>query len=391
VRRSSYSAGYLLADGTYRRVCLHDAAGHLITDKSTAEDLARKAWEDGVPGTAEGFGSFLESFWSATGTYARDKRDQGEPLSACYQANNFNAVRRHIRPALLRAGKDELPVDRVTPDLIRAILRAVGDKGLSGRTVNTVRQTMAVPLRAYWEGKLHPERNPCTARLVPHFDEEPEERRIFTLAEARSFLAHDFGDPRLAAIQRQAAFTGMRLGECLGMQHGDIRPESFKAGRSTVTEYWIDVRHNWQEREGVKRPKKGSFGHVPVPPAVAQMLLALEKLSPWRGPFLYWGFQAMRPYPKKLVEQSYNAACCAIGITDAERKKRGLGMHAWRHWYDTYIKIDRDTLQKLMRHRSAEMTSHYNHLTDDQRREAARAAVGLLGAVTSSPRRKSTR
>jgi integrase len=380
---SSYYAGFLQPDGKYKRAVLHDANGHRVTSKKNAEEIARSLWEEGVPGTSQGFGPFLESFWAAAGTYARDKRDQGQPLSVAYQSNNFNGVRLHIRPAFRKLGKDELPVDRVTPELLRAVLRIVGDKGRSGRTVNTVRQTMAVPLRAYWEGRLHPERNPCTARLVPHFDEEPEERKIFTLAEARAFLARDFGDPRLTAIQRQAAFTGMRLGECLGMHHGDLRPESFKAGRSVVTEYWIDVRHNWQEREGVKTPKKKSFGQVPVPPSVAQMLLKLEKASPYEGPFLYWGFTAARPYPKDLVERSYNAACRAIGITDAERKKRGLGFHAWRHFYDTYIAqtIDRTILQKLMRHRTAEMTVHYNHLTDDQKRMAYGAASGLLLTV----------
>jgi integrase len=395
VKRTGYYAGFLLSTGAYRRVVLHDADGHRVTNKKTAEDLARHLYEEGVPGTAEGFGQFLESFWAAAGTYVRDKRDQGEPLSAEYQRNNYNNVRKHIRPALCRLGKDLLPVDRVAAELLKSILRTVGDKGLKGRTVNTVRQTFAVPMRAYWEGKLHPEKNPCTARLVPHFDEEPEERKIFTLAEARAFLAHDFGDPRLSAIQRQAAFTGMRLGECLGMQHGDLRPESIETvdgkGRAvTVTEYWIDVQHNWQEREPegrrVKKPKKKSFGQVPVPPAVAQGLLKLEGASPWGGPFLYWGFQQARPYPKDIVERSYNAACRAIGITDEERKRRGLGMHAWRHWYDTYIKIDRQTLQKLMRHRSAEMTARYNHLTDDQRREAFGAVVGLLGAVSAEKR-----
>ena len=393
VKRPCYYAGFLdAASGTYKiRKALRDSLGRPVFAPALAFKFASEMHEQGISEKGQGFGPFLESFWAASGTYVRDKRDQGEPLSAEYQRNNYNNVRKHIRPALIHAGKDLLPVDRVTAEQLRAILRIVGDKGVKGRTVNTVRQTMAVPLNSYWAAKMHPEKNPCTARLVPHFDEEPEERKIFTLAEARAFLAHDFGDPRLSAIQRQAAFTGMRLGECLGMQHGDLRPESVQTvdgkGRPvTITEYWIDVRHNWQERERegerVKKPKKKSFGQVPVPPAVAQILLKLEGLNIWGGLFLYWGFSAERPYPKDLVERSYNAACRAIGIADAERKARGLGFHAWRHWYDTYIKIDRATLQKLMRHRSAEMTARYNHLTDDQRREAARAAVGLLGAVS---------
>jgi integrase len=391
-KRRSYYAGFLKPDGTYRRVVLHDAYGHPVTSKKIADELALRMFQEGVPGTSEGFGPFLESFWAKGGTYARDKRDQGEPLSVVYQANNYNNVRRHIRPALVKLGKDELPVDRVTPELIKSILRKISDKGLSGRTVNTVRQTMAVPLRIYWSGKMNPERNPLTAMLVPKFDEEPEERQIFNLDEARRFLAHDFGDLRLAAIHRQGAFTGMRLGECLGMYHGDLQPEEVKvrndSGRLvTVTEYWIDVRHNWQELDGVKGPKRGSYGNIPVPAAIAQQLLALEKASPYGGPFLYWGFQPTRPYPKDKVEQSYNAACRAIGITDADRKRRGLGFHAWRHFFDTYVHIDATTMQKLLRHRSPEMTMHYKHITGDQARAASRAATGLLEAVVPGKKR----
>jgi integrase len=388
-KRRGYYAGFLLPDGRYRRVVLHDAYGHGVTSKKIADELALKMWQEGIPGTSEGFGPFLESFWAATGVYARDKRDQGEPLSVVYQSNNYNNVLRHIRPALRNLSKDELPLDRVTPELLRSVLRIVGDKSLSGRTVNTVRQTMAVPLRAHWEGKLHPERNPCTARLVPLFDETPRERTVFTTAEARAFLRLAWEDPRITAIHRQGAFTGMRLGECIGMQHGDLRTETFKAGRATVTEYWIEVRHNWQEREGVKTPKKKSFGEVPVPAAVAQVLLRLEKANPFRGPFLYWGFTEKRPLPKKAVEESFNEACRRIGITDVERKRRGLGFHAWRHWYDTHLHVDPHVLQKLMRHRTAEMTAHYRHLTDEQRRGAAAAAAGLLEAI--SPQRKRDR
>ena len=224
----------------------------------------------------------------------------------------------------------------------------------------------------------------------------PEERQIFTLAEARAFLAHDFGDPRLSTIQWQMAFTGMRLGEALGTQHGQLSAEAIEVqgpkGRMvTVTETWLPVRHNWQEREPegrrLKGPKKKSVGQVPVPPAVAEMMRKLERGSPFGGPFLYWGFSAARPYPKDKVEQSYNAACRAIGITDAERKRRGLGCHAWRHWYDTHVNVERGVLQKLMRHRSAEMTEHYNHLTLEQRRAAYGAVTGLMGVVSPRPSR----
>ncbi len=391
LKRRSYYAGFLLTDGkTYSRRALrypvkHPREGQHITNEADARTEAQRLHAEGLATSdAEAIGPFLESFWGRDGTYARDMAHKGQQLSAMYALNMARTVRKHVRPYLKRHGKDVLAVDRVLPELIWENMSAASQTGVSGRTVNQVRQAWSVPLTRYWRGKKRPEMNPCP--FVDRFDETPKARTIFTLAEARAFLALRFGDPRMSTVHRQMAFTGMRLGECIGMYHGDLRPESVKVGRSTVTENWIDLRHNWQELEGVKGPKKGSTGQVPVPAELAQMLYALERANPWGGPFFYWGHSEGRPMSKRDVERSYNWACSQIGITAAERKRRGLGPHAWRHFFDSYIHIDRETLQKLMRHRTPEMTAHYNHLTDEQRRGAYGAAAGLLGMV-STPRK----
>lgn len=383
-RKKVYYAGFLNpATRTYRREVIKDSEGHNVTSKKIADDLTRKRWEDGVPAQGEALGPFLEAFWARGGVYARDKRDQGEPLSLGYLDNSRRAIAKHVRPFLKSVGKDNLPIDRVLPELIKAMMRYVGDKGLSGRTVNTVRQAISVPLSDYWTGKRHPERNPVS--LVKKFKEATNERQILSIAEARELLdVLKRGDPRLFVINLQAAFTGLRLGECLGTYHEDVMTETTRIGRKKITEYWLQVRHNWQELEGVKGPKKKSFGEVPIPAMVGEAMLALKPENPWGGPFLYWGASADYPLNKKLVERGLNEALISIGITDEERRHRGLGFHAWRHWYTTYMRrnLDDRTLRKLTRHRTPEMTEHYGgHLTLEERHDATKAAAGLLDLI----------
>jgi integrase len=77
---------------------------------------------------------------------------------------------------------------------------------------------------------------------------------------------------------------------------------------------------------------------------------------------------------------AYNDACRAIGISDEERKARKLGFHAWRHFYVSMMRASTEsrTVQAVVRHSNESTTKRYSHLTDEQRREIAGLAGGLL-------------
>jgi len=50
--------------------------------------------------------------------------------------------------------------------------------------------------------------------------------------------------------------------------------------RDSEGRFWIEVRHNWQAREGLKAPKADSFGAVTLPATVGALLLHISAAKP---------------------------------------------------------------------------------------------------------------
>ena len=67
-----------------------------------------------------------------------------------------------------------------------------------------------------------------------------------------------------------------------------------------------------------------------------------------------------------------------LGISEEDRRARGLTFHSWRHWYNSMLrgKVADHTLRALTGHKSEAMTDNYTEITADQR-----AAVGVLAGL----------
>lgn len=368
-KKSSYYAAYVDQTGKYNiRRALYDKKGQPVTARGVAETLAGEMYAEGLPARAGAFlGDFLARFWAVDGQYARDRIDQGKPLSRAYLANSRRAITNHVKRFL--AGRPPVDIEGTTPGLLQELLRAVRDKGLSPRTVNTVFQAVAVPLADYWRGKAHSERNPAAA--VKKFAESPARREILGLDEVRALFKTPWADPRHATINLLAATTGLRLGECLGLQHEDIH-----AG-------FLHVCHNWQDGEGLKLPKWGHIRDVPLPSHTEAALRSLMASSKFGGPFVFWGTTADRPLGKRMVELTLTAQLGAIKITDEERRRRGLTFHAWRHFFNSMLRgqVPDHALRALTGHRSEQMTDRYTEITEEQRRAVAKLAEGIVPII----------
>lgn len=363
-----YSAGFLdPSTGLYkRRISLRDENGKPIRSLALAEEKARAMAMTSVPASSTAtFQDYLTAFWADGGEYVQSRAARGHVLSRSYLHNMRNNLSKHVKPYLDRKYPGLL-LSGVTPAAIEGLLMELHRKGaLSARAINAVLGTLRVALaEAQRLGLLTS--NP--AQSIERMAVSRVVREILTPEEVRAFFALAWEDERYRVVNLLSATTGLRIGECVGLLHEDVR-----AG-------YLHVCHNWQEGEGLKAPKWGSARDVPLPSRTEEAVRSLMGRNPWSGTFVFWGRAAGAPLSKHSVENSYNFALAQLGIAGVERKRRGLTFHAWRHFFNAMLRgrIADHVLRGLTGHHTEAMTEHYSHITEEQRREVARLADGII-------------
>ncbi|QMV86339.1 tyrosine-type recombinase/integrase [Corynebacterium hindlerae] len=119
-----------------------------------------------------------------------------------------SCVRCHLVPAF---GKMKL--DKITPDHIRAMHRAMEDKGLSSRSINAAHKQLSAMLKAAGrDGKMG--KNPCDMMDTPKIEQKAVDP--FSLAEARAIIRFlSEREPAMAARWACALLLGTRQNETL--------------------------------------------------------------------------------------------------------------------------------------------------------------------------------
>jgi integrase len=313
---------------------------------------------------------YLDEFWTEGGDYATGKTARGKGLSSQYLYNNRAWIKKYVRPYLEGQGR-KITLGRLTAAHIEGLAMHLYSLELSTKTANGIMAAVSSALaEAERLGKIRD--NP--ARRVERLAEEDYIRQPLSIAECRAFFGITWIDPRLLAVNLRGATTGMRLGEVRGLQAEDILSDA------------IHVCHNWQDREGLKGPK-GSKGanikerFVPLPGKTREVITQLADRNPWGDGFAIFGDVRERPISARLIQTSYNAALAAIGIDDQARTARGLGFHAWRHWYNSQLRgqVPDHALRALTGHHSEAMTDLYTEITAEQRAAVMLLAEGLVG------------
>jgi integrase len=345
------------------------------TSEAYADAQARKWLEEGIPSRdSPALADYLRDFWDPAGPYARRAQLRGRPMSADYLKGSRYAILRHVIPWLEDTRRGHLQLHQVTPAILEALVLWLSEQaGLAPRRVNAVRQAVAVPLaNAYRLGLIRED----PMRSVLRLQETRATRQILNIEEARKILFGIWPDERYRLINMLAAATGMRLGECRGLLVEDI----VKTGGN----FSITVRHNWQDGEGLKAPKWGTSRAVPLSENLALSLQRLAATNRWDNTFVFYGDRRDMPVAKRAVENAYNAALAGAEIPEDERRRRGLGFHAWRHWYNSMLRgqLPDHALRALTGHRSEAMTELYTELTDEQRKTAAVLSSRLFAPTT---------
>jgi integrase len=163
--------------------------------------------------------------------------------------------------------------------------------------------------------------------------------------------------PQAGALMKMALFTGMRRGELF-----NLRWEHIDFERGSIL---------------IKDPKGGPDQRVPLNDVVKELLRNISKSA---SPYVFPGRDGAR---RTDINKAVNSIKNKAGLPKDFRPLHGL-----RHVYASMLassgQVDMYTLQKLLTHKSPQMTQRYAHLRDESLKKAADLVGRLLGDVAQS-------
>jgi integrase len=188
-------------------------------------------------------------------------------LEDCVRPNRAKAthrsyrgtIRNHIAPML-----GGVPLRGLSPQHVQALLSEMGRRGASPRTRQMTYAVLRAALGQAVRWGLVP-RNPCDAVDRPRVPRR--EARFLDEAGVRALLQAAQGDP-LEALLVTAVTTGMRQGELLGLQWGDV---NLKEGTISVNRQLLD--------HGMGRPELGELKTAKSRRSVALPAIAVSALA----------------------------------------------------------------------------------------------------------------
>jgi integrase len=223
--------------------------------------------------------------------------------------------------------------------------------------------------------------NPAYA--VKELTDEENERVILTCEEVRKLFPAQWNtvwDHWTAyKANRLAAGTGMRIGEIRGLRGEHIRDD------------YIIVAGQYTRRGYKAKTKTGKNRDIPVNQAIRR---ELDELIAINGDgYIFSEDGGARPVRSETLQRQLNRALGRIGIDDAMRKKRNLTFHAWRHFFNTVLRmadIADSKVQSVTGHLTLKQTEHYTHFDTRQFTEVRDAQTLLLAAGKAERRKMSS-
>lgn len=189
--------------------------------------------------------------------------------------------------------------------------------------------------------RVKPPRVTVNKRVIP----SAEETRAL-------FLPQHWSDPVALAANLFAAFTGARLGECLGLQCSD------------VLDGYVVIRHSMGRLDGLKGTKTGVVREIPVPELLQTVL---QRLIADNGDgFVFSRDGGRKPLYDRTVTGALRQALLNIGLSAEQIRERKLTFHCWRHFYNSVLLrhgVPLSVTQQLVGHTTVASTTRYNATT----------------------------
>jgi site-specific recombinase XerC len=87
------------------------------------------------------------------------------------------------------------------------------------------------------------------------------------------------------------------------------------------------------------------------------------------------------PIPVEYIHRQFDRALEKIGISREEKLRRHLSFHAWRHFFNTFLRLRNvpdSKVQPVIGHLTKKMTEHYTHFDTREFTEVRNVQAELL-------------
>lgn len=359
-RRREFTTHQTTRDGAQKYCELLLAAGLLVPVVSPSTPSTDSTLPTTVPMASpiQTFGEFAKNWWGPDCPYCRTEAERGVHLKRTYKELCALRLRLNILPTF-----SEVRLDAITPHMIVAWRRK-----LTGgpRVRNTALSTLSTMLKEAVHLWLIP-KNPCEA--VPPVKETRKKRELLSLQETEQLFSHPKAtalwesQPVARRLVRLVTRTGLRVGEAQGLQVNDISWDGAYC--------WLTICHEWDRKE-LTTTKNSETRIVPVELEIAKEVFVG---CPKKG-FAFSEDAGKSPVSYFRLRKHLKKVMVAVGISSEDQKRRGLGLHAFRHFINTRLRgrVADDKVRAIVGHVSKEMTETY---TDHDRETLAPAAAAL--------------
>ncbi|MBI9105018.1 MAG: tyrosine-type recombinase/integrase [Spirochaetales bacterium] len=366
---------YLLSE--FKKIDLTTADAKRITDHLKNCGLI-KAVSINSESDDQNIKTFLTTFWNyESSPYVREKLAHGHSIGKRHCIEMTASIKRYWIPYF----GDKSIHDLNKTDIKTFSLYLSEERKLAAKTINNIMSAGTVALTWAFKNEII-NKNP-TQGLIKFSGEQKkrgilsdkEIEKLFTLGDWRTNEAAKLGS--LLACQ-----TGLRAGEVVGLQIQNVGKDR------------LFVKHSFSWTDGLKSTKTGEEREIPILPETREKLLSLAHKNPngW-GPssFIFWSVESSeKPMRTETLSTRLNHALESIGISNNERKSRGICFHSWRHYFARKMTdVLEERTARLTGHATSEMLQHYaDHRNESDFKKAAEATTQVFGHIHDFKERK---
>jgi integrase len=321
------------------------------------------------------FEEYAEGWWDwDTCEYLKNQKGRKD-ITQSYADKCKGMVKNQMTPFFGKMRLDRITKNDINDWLLgfkeRTVLTGDGKtvkKSYKNTYANTVFGTLWLMLNEAVNRKII-KSNPAAAIRKLKNDRKPIE--IITPAEVKLLFPLEWeniwdNDHTAYAANKLAACTGMRSGEVLGLR-----------GEYVFDDY-IRVQAQYDEY-GYRPTKTKETRNIPIAPVIRDELRRLMERN-GKG-YLFSLDGGETPVTRRFLYDQFHDALVRIGISREEIKRRGLSLHAWRHFFNTTLQMANVAISKVQSvtgHKSDRMTEWYTHFDSKDFAEVRGVQESLL-------------